>query len=135
MWTCPKCARVFEKINQVHTCNKVPLEFHFKNKDHARELFENLVKKIKNKIGECKIISIPCCVHLYGTYDFLAALPKKDRLEVRFSLSRILKSPRLRISVPVSHKHFKNCIDIKSKDEIDTELLAWIREAYHLKDT
>jgi hypothetical protein len=64
----------------------------------------------------------------------LAALPKKDRLEVRFGLDRILDSPRLRQSVQVTAETFKNCVDIKKVEEIDKELIGWLDEAYHLKN-
>lgn len=134
MWSCPRCGRIFEKTKQVHSCRKIPLEQHFKNKDKARELFDCLVEKIDTKIGKCKVISLPCCVHLFGKYDFLAALPKKDRLEVRFNLSTELDSPRLKIAVKVNSKSYKNCIDIKEKEEINDELLCWISEAYNLKN-
>jgi len=134
MWTCQKCGRIFEKAKQPHSCNKIPLEQHFKNKDRAKELFDHLVKHINSKIGRCQIISPPCCIHLFGTYDFLAVLPKKDKLEIRFSLDRKLDSPRLKQSVPLSAKNYKNCIDINTENEVNEELIKWLREAYHLKD-
>src|SRR4030042_3882017 len=122
MWTCPNCNRIFEKAKQPHSCHKVALEQHFKNKAKAKELFDQLVKQINEKIGKCQIVSLPCCIHLFGSYDFLAALPKKDRLEIRFALDRRLDSPRLGQSVPVSSKYFKNCLDLNAIGEIDTEL-------------
>ena len=134
MWTCPKCGRIFEKVGQVHSCHQVTLDFHFKNKDKAKELFDFLVKQINQKIGKCKIITIPCCIHLFGHYDFLAVLPKKDGLEIRFSLHRQLKSPRIFISVPVSMTSFKNCLKVKTIDEIDNQLITWLKESYSLKD-
>lgn len=133
MWDCPECGRIFKKTKQPHSCNKIPMEQHFKNKDKAKVLFDYLVKQINSKIDSCQIISIPCCVHLFGKYDFLAALPKKEKLEIRFILNRKLDSQRLKQSVPVSLKYFKNCIDINRVEEIDEELLKWINEAYHLK--
>lgn len=134
MWTCPKCERIFEKAGQPHSCHKVPLERHFRNKDLAKELFEFLVKEIEAKIGECKIISIPCCIHLYGTYDFLAALPKRDRLEIRFAMPQELDSPRLKQSVPLSAKTFKERLDLLTAGEVDGQLIEWLDTAYHLKD-
>ncbi len=82
MWTCPKCKRVFNKKDQPHSCNKIPLDQHFKNKEKAKELFDHLIDQIGTGIGKCKIISLPCCIHLYGNYDYLALLPKKDQLEI-----------------------------------------------------
>jgi hypothetical protein len=134
MWTCPECGRIFSKTAQPHSCRKIALEEHFKNKEKAKELFNVLVKEIDSKIGKCRIISIPCCIHLFGNNDFLAALPKKDRLEIRFSLNRKLDSPRLKIAVPVSSKTYKNCLDLTAIKEIDGELIRWLGEAYHLKD-
>ncbi len=134
MWTCIKCGRIFEKAKQPHSCNKIPLEQHFKNKDKAKGLFECLVEQINKKVGECKIISIPCCIHLFGNYDFLAVLPKINGLEIRFGLDRKLENSRLKQSIPVSLKSYKNCVDVNSKKEIDEELIRWLKEAYHLKD-
>jgi hypothetical protein len=134
MWTCPKCGRIFGKAKQPHSCRQVSLEQHFINKNLAKELFEHLVNQIESKIGLCKIISIPCCIHLFGHYDFLAALPKKDGLEIRFACNQCLASPRIKVCVPLSNKLFKNCLDINTVDKIDEELLDWLRKAYSLKE-
>lgn len=134
MWTCSKCKRIFKNKNQAHSCKKIPLAKHFEGKEKARELFDFLVEQINSEIGKCKVISIPCCIHLCGIYDFLAALPKKDRLEIRIALNRRLESSRLKISVPLSSKSFKNCFDVSSKSEIDKEFIGWLKESYHLKD-
>jgi hypothetical protein len=134
MWTCSTCSRVFGKTHQPHSCKKVSVESHFENKEKARALFDSLLRKIEERIGTCKIISLPCCIHLFGTYDFLAALPKKDGIEIRFALNRKLNTPRLKVSVLMSYKVFKNCFDIGRKEEIDSEFMGWVNESYHLKD-
>lgn len=134
MWTCQNCNRIFEKENQPHSCKNIPLEKHFMNKDKTKEIFDYLVERINGQVGKCQIISIPCCIHLFGKYDFLAALPKKDKLEVRFALDRKLTSSRLKTCVPMSAKVFKNCFDISKKKEINDEFVKWLKESYHLKD-
>lgn len=132
MWTCPECGRIFKRAKQPHSCKKIPLEKHFENKEEAKQLFDQLVKEINKKVGKVKVISIPCCVHLFGEFDFLAALPKKNSLEIRIVLDRELKSPRMKQGVQMSSKRYKNCFDICSKKEIDGELLGWIKESYYL---
>jgi hypothetical protein len=134
MWKCPECGRIFEKAKQPHSCHRIPLEEHFKGKVKARELFDYLIKQIDLTIGKCQIISLPCCIHLFGVYDFLAALPKKDRLEIRFALDRKLDSSHLKQYVLLSAGIYKNCIDIETTEDINEELLQWISQAYHLKD-
>lgn len=134
MWICLKCGRAFGKENQPHSCRSVSLESHFEGKEKAKQLFSFLLQRIEETIGKCRIISLPCCVHLFGTYDFLAVLPKKDRIEVRFALDHKLNTPRLKASVPMSSKVFKNCFDIGSKEEIGGDFMEWLNQSYHLKD-
>lgn len=132
MWTCPKCNRIFKKISQPHSCKTISLEEHFNNKERAKILFDLLIKKIRKEIGKCRIISLPCCVHIFGKNDFLAILPKKEKLEIRFSLNRVIINSRLKQSVPLSSKNFKNCLDLTNENEIDTELIKWLKESYYL---
>lgn len=134
MWKCPTCGRIFDKAAQPHSCHKIPLEEHFRNKSKSKELFTYLVHTIDTKVGKTEILSLPCCIHLFGTYDFLAALPKRDRLEIRFSLDRKLDTPRLKQSVPVSANAFKNCIEVTRTKDVNDELIRWLRESYQLKD-
>jgi hypothetical protein len=133
-WTCPKCGRIFTKTKQPHSCQKVALRSHFKGKPQAKKLFDHLVRQINQKIGPSQVISIPCCVHLFGHYDFLAALPKRKGLEIRLALNRQLKTKRLKQSVPLSSKAYKNCFLLTSTKEIDQEFISWIKESYHLRD-
>jgi hypothetical protein len=133
MWICPKCQRQFKKTKQPHTCKKVTITEHFKNKKKAKKIFDYLVDRIDNNIGKCKVVSIPCCVHLCSNYDFLAVFPKKEGLEIRFLLNRKLNSPKLKIGVKMSSKVFKNVFYFNSEKEIDNEFIDWARESYNLK--
>lgn len=134
MWTCPKCGRIFEKTRQSHSCHIVPLGQHFQHKDQARELYDRLLDKVNEQIGRCRVISLPCCIHLFGRYDFLAVLPKKDKIEIRFASDQKLKNPRVKQSIPTSAELYKICLDIEKKEEMNAELLRWLRRAYFLKD-
>lgn len=97
-------------------------------------MFDSLIKEINEKIGKCEVVSILCCIHLFGKYDFLAILPKKDRLEIRFALDRQLKSTRIKQCVSMSKKVYKNRIDKYLKEEIDKELVGWLNQSFYLKD-
>jgi hypothetical protein len=133
MWTCPNCGRTFKNTNQPHSCKSVPLEEHFKGKPLARALFDTLLERITSQAGPCRIISLPCCVHLFGHYDFLAALPKKNRLEVRFTANREMTGPRIQACVPMSAKVFKICLDLFTEQDINRELMDWLVESYQMK--
>ena len=134
MWACPKCNRTFQKAHQMHSCKSYPIELHFKDRDNVKLIYDKLLKAVNTKIGICQEISLPFCIHWYGTYEFIALLAKKDKLEIRFTLHREIKKPRIYTSVSVSSKSFKNCLHLNTVKDIDSELLGWIRESYFLKD-
>lgn len=48
MWTCSNCGRIFARTKQSHSCHKIPLEKHFKNKETAKRLFDFLLKQLTN---------------------------------------------------------------------------------------
>ncbi|MBU2229338.1 hypothetical protein KJ810_02945, partial [Patescibacteria group bacterium] len=124
MWICEKCKRTFQREKQQHTCATKPIEEHFVNKHEAYLLYQKLLKTIGSKVGKIKVLSIPCCIHLFGNYDFMAILPKKDGvLEIRFALGKKLVSKRITACVPLSLKSYKNCLLINSAKDIDSELI------------
>ena len=133
-WRCPNCNRAFARKGQQHSCRIVAVEEHFGRKDAARDLFDHLLNELTTRVGSCEVVSLPCCIHLFGEYEFLAVLPKKDGLEIRFALHRQLTSPRVSRSIQISMTSYKHCVDIHATDAVDEELLGWLREAYHLRE-
>jgi hypothetical protein len=96
-------------------------------------LFDALLAAIENRVGPCGVVSLPCCIHLAATDDFLAVLPKSDRLEIRFTLHRRLDSPRIRACSQTGRTLHKHSVDVSQVEHIDAELLGWLREAYRLR--
>jgi len=129
MWKCPKCKREFAKKGQQHSCTVYPLAKHFKNKEFAKALYDELLDKLEKKAGRIKIESLPCCVHFVSSYSFGAAYALKDGIRVHFSLRRKIASPRISRSAQIAANRFQYGIDIKEKSEIDSELLGWLKEA------
>jgi hypothetical protein len=133
-WRCPRCGRVFRRTRQQHSCRTVRLEDHVGPGDAMRPVFEELLARVRREIGAADVVSLPCCIHLCGTHDFLAVLPRKARLEIRFSLRREVESRRITHATRISSAKHKHSTDIATVEDIDDELLGWLREAYHLED-
>lgn len=132
LWKCPKCKREFKNKNQSHSCVAFPIEKHLKGKELATELFEYLKKEIKKNIGPLKIESLPCCIHLVSNYTFGAVWALKDRIRIDFRLNHKIKSKNLWKEIQISKNRYLYYFDIKSKKEINKELVGWIKEAYNL---
>lgn len=132
MWKCPKCGREFNKEKQSHSCVVYPIKNHFKDKEKGQHLFELLVKKIEKEIGEVKIESLPCCIHFVSSYTFSGVWISNDKIRIDFRVDYQLKSKRVVKEVRLSKNRTIYYIDIESEEDIDKELLKWIKDSYHL---
>ena len=130
MWKCPKCKREFAKKGQSHSCTVYPLANHFKNKEFAKALYDDLLEKLTKKAGKIKVESLPCCIHFVSSYSFGAAYALRDGIRVHFSLRRKIGSTRISKYAKVASNRFMYSVDIKEKSEIDSELIGWLKEAY-----
>jgi hypothetical protein len=111
------------------------VDAHFARGGASRCLFDALLGAVSAHVGPCEVVSLPCCIHLAATDDFLAVLPKRDRLEVRFTLHHRLRGPRVLACAQTSRDTYKHRVDVSSVEDIDSELLGWLREAYpHVPD-
>ena len=93
-------------------------------------LYEKLKQALEKQIGNFKIESLECCIHFVSTSTFAAVKIYKDKIWMDFTLSRGVNSERFYQSVQMSAHRFLYCVDIFTADEIDDELMQWIKEAY-----
>src|SRR4030042_1736883 len=130
LWKCTKCKREFTKKNQGHSCTSYPLENHFKGKIYAKELFNHLKDEVEKNVGPIKIESLPCCIHLVSKYTFGAVWAMKDKIRIDFRTDFQIKSKRVWKKFQMSPNRFLYYFEIKKMDEVDGELLGWIKKAY-----
>lgn len=133
LWTCPKCGRQFEKKNQSHSCKLFPIEQHFKNKDKGKLLYDKLEVAVRRMLGSLKIESLECCIHFVSTFTFAAVKIFKNKIRVDFALSHEIKNERIKQYMQLSSNRYLFYIDIVSEDEINNELIEWIKEAHDKK--
>lgn len=134
MWQCPKCKREFSKNNQSHSCVVYPIEKHFQNKDYSKKLFKELVNQIEKNIGEVKIESLPCCIHLVSGYTFSGVWLLKDRVRLDFRVPYNIESKRIINKEELSINRKLYYLEIVEEKDIDDELLGWIRDSYFLQN-
>lgn len=135
-WTCPKCKRLFANKNQVHSCRFFPVVKHLEGKGKlANSLYEILKEKIKKEIGFFRIESLPCCIHLVKdpAYTFAGVYILKDKIRIHFTLSYKLENPRIDKFSQMSANRWLYSLDVKQEEEIDKELLGWLKKGYGLK--
>ncbi len=71
-------------------------------------------------------------IHLVRTVGFAGVHPRKSSLILNLRTASGLESPRIVKSEQVSKHRFHNEVKLTSPEEIDEELLGWLKEAYTL---
>lgn len=133
LWSCPKCGRQFEREGQAHSCRLFPIEQHFEGKQESKLLYEKFKQAVKKQVGSFKTESLECCIHFVSTFTFAAIKILKDKIRVDFSLRRKIKTKRPNQFLQMSANRYLYFIDIGVDDEIDVELIEWIKEAHDKK--
>jgi len=130
LWTCPRCGRQFGRRGQAHSCRAYNLENHFEKKPESKLLYEKLKQALKQYVGPFKVESLECCIHFVRTYTFAAVIVLKNKIRVDFSLSRKMRNKRIVKSGPLSANRYVYFVDVSNENEIDEELLQWIKESH-----
>ncbi len=133
MWTCPTCSRTFRNTNQMHTCKKVDKEaFFLRRPEHFRELYET-IKEQTQKFGDFREEAVPPDVIFFKTKStFLAVKVKKKWLDIEFFLDHLEDVPPVKKYLQTSKRRFFHVVSIDSEEDIDRQLLDWIKASYDL---
>lgn len=101
----------------------------YKGKEHLKPFYDRLVKEIQQFDGEFEIAPKKTYVSLKRKKQFIILNPaSKTRFEIGFNLKGVEAIGKLEAEKPngiCSHK-----INISDINEIDKELIDWIRMAY-----
>jgi hypothetical protein len=107
---------------------------YFDNKNPiVRELYDSLVKTLQKEIKDYQIENKKTSVHMVAKSAFLGIHFMKSALVTNIVLNHPLDTKRLHKVEQISKSRFHNEIKLTSLDDINDELIQWIKEAYLLK--
>ena len=84
--------------------------------------------------GEQRIYASHSSIMFSRTSCYFFVRPKKTFLEVCVFLGRALKAPQVRRVVPSSKSKFAHIIQIRHRDEVESPVTDWLREAFTTSD-
>lgn len=130
LWKCPECGRFFANRKQSHFCSHYTLHRHLAGKSPAAiALFRTFAKLVK-RCGPVRVVPEKTRIAFQVRMSFAAVSLRRDRIVGHVVLARRLENPRfikIESISPRNHVHF---FRFYSHDELDLEVLAWLREAY-----
>jgi hypothetical protein len=85
-WSCPNCKKRFKHANQAHSCARLDVAEHFKNKaPRVKATFDRLMTEL-DKLGKFAVNPVKSSIQIKGGTTFLSIKPMKDHLGIEFLL-------------------------------------------------
>ena len=131
-WTCPNCKKEFRNKNQVHSCAKVDLEDHLKNKSpQVIATFDKLMREL-GKFGEVTFNPVKTSVQVRVGATFLSIKPKKEYMEIEFQLGDEVDEFPIYKNIRISKNRVLHFAILKSPQEVNTHLINWLKKSHEL---
>jgi uncharacterized protein DUF5655 len=132
LWTCPKCGRKLVGRNMWHACGDYSVEGFLDGRgERARALFERFEGLIA-ACGPYEVAPAKTRVAFMARVRFAGVSAISDRgMTIAFGLPRPVRHPRIRKIEDYGGGWYGHWMRIRSPEELDAELLAWLRESYH----
>lgn len=131
-WTCADCGRTFSRNKQAHSCEKHSIENLFIDKpQHIWHLYQALIDRIK-EIGPLEVHVAKWNITLRASTTFMSINPEKKDLALTIIRDEPLDDFPVHNSFQYSKNRWSNHVKIETEEEIDKQLLTWIKEAYEL---
>ncbi len=132
LWKCRKCGRLFANRNQFHFCARYTVREHLKGKSPlAVDLFREFTKLVK-RCGPVIVFANKTRIGFQVRMASADVILKKEWLDAYAILARRLENPRFTQIETISPRNHIHYFRIRSRDELDGEVLAWLREAYRV---
>jgi len=132
LWTCPKCGRKLVGRNMWHACGDYSVEKFLEGKgDRARDLFDRFEGLIA-ACGPYEVAPAKTRIAFMARVRFAGVKAISDRgMTIAFALPRPMPHPRIRKVENIAPGWHGHWMRITSPEELDDELLGWLRESYH----
>ena len=96
------------------------------------EIYERLIAELQ-KFGPLKIEPKKTSIHLGNRFGFAGVYTRKNYINLEVHLSHKLTSKRVSKVEQASANRYHHTIKLTAPNEVDGELLDWLKDAYDLK--
>ena len=97
----------------------------------VKTLYRHLLKKLE-ALGNIRVEERKTSVHLVNRVAFAGVHPRKNSFILNIVSDSPIKSERINKTEQVSKSRFHNELKVQRLEDIDNELLQWLRRAYEL---
>ncbi len=132
LWKCRRCGRLFANRNQFHFCTRITVREYLKGKSpFALSLYRKFVKQVR-QCGPVILVPNKTRIGFQVRMAFADVMLRRNWLDAYVILARRLENPRFTKIETLSPRNHIHYFRIHSPEEMDAEMLAWLREAYRV---
>ena len=133
MWVCPKCGREFKRKDQQHACTLISKESLFSKRPQGlKDLYDKVESHVKKLGGYREETVRPDVIFFKTKNTFLAVKVKKDHLDVEFLLDHLEDVPPVSKYLQTSKNRVAHVVPVDAPEEINEQLINWIKASYAL---
>ena len=105
---------------------------HFQGKDpHVRLIYDHLLVQLR-ELGSIDEQPKKTSIHLARAVGFAGIQTRKSYLLLNIRSAQPIESPRILKAEQVSKNRYHQEVKLATVNDVDDELLAWLRAAYEL---
>ena len=133
LWACPRCGRRFANRNQTHSCGRWSVDAFLAGQDAGARTLYGRFAELACAVGKVTVAPAKTRVGFQARMIFAAVNQLgPGRLDAHVVLARRLEHPRFHRIDSISPKNQVHHFRVGSVEELDAEVLAWLREAYEV---
>ncbi len=132
LWKCPRCGRFFANRKQFHFCARYTVRGYLKGKGPLAVSLYRKFARLVRRCGPVIVFANKTRIGFQVRMAFADVILKRRWLDAYVILARRLEHPRftkIETRSPRNHIHY---FRIHTPQEFDSEVLAWLREAYRV---
>ena len=119
-------------MNQTHSCGSYTVDQHLEGKSsEVTSLYEQFVALVK-RCGPVTVVPAKTRIGFQVRMIFAALNVRQRSLDCHVVLARRLENPRFMRIQSLSPRNHVHYFSIKSPEDLDGEVLGWLREAYEV---
>ncbi len=124
-------------VGTLAATKKMKMEYseidHLRDKEQVvTDIYEKLIAELRT-FGPIKIEPKKTSIHLGNRYGFAGVYTRKNYINLEVHLNYQLTSERVSKVEQASANRFHHTIKLSEPNEIDIELLNWLKQAYEIK--
>lgn len=96
-----------------------------------RATYEQLVQQLR-QFGEVKVAPKQTSIHLEKNSGFAGVHPRKTYFNLEFRTDYKIDDPRITRVQQLSARRFEHTVKLERTQDIDEQLLKWLKDAYDL---